>query len=128
MEINRELRLTPAVAEWMTTLPADTLARVTAAMNRVQKGGPALGRPEVDRIRGSRHHKMKELRIGSSVRVLFVFDGREALMLTGGDKRGVWNGWYPRKIREADRLYDQHQGDNGKGGWSRHRDPPSHGR
>src|SRR5947209_15127928 len=112
----------------MTTLPADTLARVTAAMNRVQRGGPTLGRPEVDRIKGSRQHKMKELRIGASIRVLFVFDGRDALMLTGGDKRGGWNSWYPRKIREADRLYDLHRRDNGKGGASRHRDPPSHGR
>ena len=128
MERKRELRLTPEVTAWMTTLPPDALARVAAGMNRVQRGGSTLGRPEVDRIRGSRHHKMKELRVGTSIRVLFLFDGRDALMLTGGDKRGAWNSWYPRKIREADRLYDQHRRDNGKGGSSRHRDPPSHGR
>jgi hypothetical protein len=128
VESKHELRLTTEVTGWMTTLAPETLARVTAAMNRVQRGGWTLGRPDVDRIKGSRHHKMKEMRVGTSIRVLFVFDGRDALMLTGGDKRGAWNSWYPPKIREADRLYDQHRRDNGREGSSGHRDPPSRGR
>lgn len=128
MDKKRELRLTAEVTTWLTTLPPQTLARVTAGMNRVQTGGSTLGRPDVDRIKGSRHHKMKELRVGTSVRVLFAFDAGDPLMLTGGDKRGSWNGWYPAKIREADRLYDQYRRDDGKGGSTRHRNPPSHGR
>ena len=95
---------------------------------RVLDGGPTLGRPDVDLIKGSRHHNMKELRVGASVRALFVFDQRDPLMLIGGDKRGAWSAWYPRTIRDADRLYDQHRRDNGKGGSPRHRDPPSRGR
>jgi hypothetical protein len=127
VEGKRELRLTAEVTEWLTTLAPETVSRVTAGMNRVRSGGPALGRPDVDRIKGSQHHNMKELRLGT-VRVLFIFDRRDPLMLTGGDKRGAWNEWYPPKIREADRLYDQYRRDDGKGGSSRHRDPPSHGR
>lgn len=127
MERESELRLTPEVTDWLTTLAPETLCRVTAGMNRVQRIGSTLGRPEVDRLKGSRHHNMKELRLGT-VRVLFIFDSRDPLMLIGGDKRGSWNDWYRRNVPKADRLCDQHRRDNGKGGSSRHRDPPSRGR
>ena len=126
MERKRELRLTAEVTDWLATLTPETLSRVAAGMNRVQRIGSTLGRPEVDRIKGSRHHNMKELRLGTT-RVLFIFDQRDPLMLVGGDKRGAWNDWYPRYIRQADRLYDQYRRDNGKGGSSRHRDPPDRG-
>ena len=32
----------------------------------------------------------------------------EAILLVGGDKSGQWARWYPRAIRRADDLYDQH--------------------
>ncbi len=128
MERNRELRLTAEVTAWLTTLPPEMVSRVAAGMNRVRSGGPTLGRPDVDRINGSQHHNMKELRVGSAIRVLFVFDQRDPLMLIGGDKRGAWSNWYRQNVRVADRLYDQYRRDNGKGGSSRHRDPPTHGR
>jgi hypothetical protein len=128
VERSRELRLTPEFTQWLGTLSPEALNRATAGLNRVLAGGLTLGRPDVDRIKGSQHHNMKELRLGPSVRALFIFDDRDALMLTGGDKRGAWNGWYPPKIREADRIYEQHRRDNGKGGSSRHRDPPDRGR
>jgi hypothetical protein len=128
VERNRELRLTAEFTQWLGTLSPEALNRVTAGMNRVLAGGPTLGRPDVDRVKSSQHHNMKELRVGRSMRALFIFDDRDALMLTGGDKRGAWNGWYPPKVREADRLCEQHQRANGKGGSSRHGDPPGRGR
>jgi hypothetical protein len=127
VERPRELRLTAEVTEWLTTLPPNAVSRVTAGMHRVRAGGPTLGRPDVDRIKGSQNHNMKELRLGT-IRVLFVFDDRDPLMLIGGDKRGAWNDWYPPKIRKADRLYNLYRRDNGRGGSLRHRNPPSHGR
>jgi hypothetical protein len=52
--------------------------------------GPALGRPRVDTLKGSRHANMKELRfsVGDGVwRVAFAFDpSRCALLLVAGDK------------------------------------------
>ncbi len=127
VERNRELRLTTEVTAWLTTLAPETLNRVAAGMNLVQQGGPALGRPDVDRIKSSQHHNMKELRVGSAIRVMFIFDERDPLMLIGGDKRGAWSDWYRQNVREADRLYGLYRRDNGKGGSSRHRDPPTHG-
>jgi hypothetical protein len=128
VERKRELRLTAEFTAWLGTLSPEAVNRVAAGLNRLLAGGPTLGRPAVDHIKGSQHHHMKELRVGSTIRALFVFDQRDPLMLVGGDKRGAGNDWYRQKIPEADRLYDLHRRDNGKGGSSRHRDPPGHGR
>jgi len=64
----------------------------------------------VDRIKGSRHHNMKELRsIGGHIRILFAFDPiRAAILLVGGDKTGQWSAWYRENIPVADHLYDEH--------------------
>lgn len=62
----------------------------------------------MDRIEGSRHDNMKELR-ASTLRLLFIFDPRRrAVILLGGDKRGDWKPWYKRNIPMADDLYDDY--------------------
>lgn len=80
----------------------------TATVAGSAQHGPALGRPAVDRIDGSRHHNMKELRSSRQhLRALFCFDPRRtAIVLLGGDKAGDWTGWYERNIPIADDLYD----------------------
>ena len=64
----------------------------------------------MDRIKGSRHHNMKELRsIGGNIRVLFAFDpNREAILLIGGDKTGHWQQWYKENIPIADGFYEEY--------------------
>jgi len=83
---------------------------VTAAVELLEQGGPALGRPLVDTLKGSRHPNMKELRPrGGQMRVLFAFDPRRmAILLLGGDKSRRWSGWYAEAIPAADQLYDEH--------------------
>jgi hypothetical protein len=127
VEKKRHLTVTPELRAWLKTLTPEKANRVTAAMDRVAHDGPTRGRPLVDRVKGSRYHNMKELRTGS-IRVLFVFHDGDPLMLVGGDKRGAWNGWYPRAVAQADKLYAQHRREDGKGGPGWRRDPPSHGR
>jgi hypothetical protein len=79
---------------------------IIAAADLLEEHGPALGRPTVDSIKGSRHHNMKELRAGS-LRALFVFDPRRrAVVLVGGDKRDDWSAWYEHNVPIADDLYD----------------------
>ncbi len=87
--------------------------QVVAAIELLRNRGPALGRPLVDSVKGSRHKNMKELRPGSTggseLRVLFAFDPkRQAVLLLGGDKSKTWNDWYRTKVPEADRLMDEH--------------------
>ena len=72
--------------------------------------GPALGRPAVDRITGSRMHNLKELRPGSAgkteIRILFIFDPqRRAILLVAGDKAGHWTRWYRDAIKLAEDGY-----------------------
>jgi hypothetical protein len=85
---------------------------IDSGVRQLADFGPSLGRPLVDRIKGSRHHNMKELRSdrsGENLRVLFVFDPRRtAILLLGGDKSGAWREWYDTFIPIADDLYDIH--------------------
>ena len=86
---------------------------VGAAIDQLEAVGPTLGRPVVDRIKGSRHHNMKELRPGSAgsteIRILFAFDPiRQAILLVAGDKSGSWKDWYTTAIPIADDRYDTH--------------------
>jgi hypothetical protein len=95
---------------WWDALSADHQERVAAAVELLEQHGPALGRPIVDTLEGSRHANMKELRPrGGHLRVLFAFDPhRRAILLCGGDKSGLWNAWYAEAIPIADRLFDEH--------------------
>jgi hypothetical protein len=105
-----EIERTPQVISWQKSLTPEARKRVDGAIEALCRFGPALPRPFADGIKGSRHHNMKELRVGNSMRILFAFDRRRhALLLVGGDKRGNWKGWYRSHVQLADRLLAQHQ-------------------
>ncbi len=90
------------VESWLIDLARhdpDTADQVEAAIDLLADQGPTLGRPAVDRVKGSRLHNLKELRpgsaAGSEVRVLFIFGpDRQAILLAAGDKAGAWRQWY----------------------------------
>jgi hypothetical protein len=95
----------------MKTEPA-LAAAVYAAIEHLETKGPALGRPLADRIKGSRHRQMKELRPRSgsrvAIRILFAFDpARQAILLVSGNKANDWKGWYEIAIPEADAALDR---------------------
>jgi hypothetical protein len=84
-------------------------AQVAQAVAALREEGPALGRPLVERVQGSRIHHLKELRPGSAarseIRVLFAFGPtRSALLLLGGNKAGNWQRWYRQNIPIAEQL------------------------
>ncbi|MES0832795.1 type II toxin-antitoxin system RelE/ParE family toxin [Nocardiopsis tropica] len=103
-------------AEWFRTLIKEDLrsaAQVAEAVGALRQEGPMLGRPLVDRLKGSRLHHLKELRPGSGgsseIRIVFAFDpSRSALLLLGGDKSGDWRRWYRTNIPRAERLYAEY--------------------
>ncbi|WP_239336479.1 type II toxin-antitoxin system RelE/ParE family toxin [Frankia sp. CiP3] len=111
-----EVLLVEEVAEWFVDLTKNdpqSADLVEDAIDRLATVGPTLGRPLVDRIKGSRHHNMKELRPGSAgtseIRILFAFDPvRRAVLLVTGDKSGNWQRWYETAISAADERYDLH--------------------
>ena len=108
-----DVYLTEQVQEWLNELSRldfETYEQVVVAIDVLAQTGPTLGRPLVDRVRGSLLHNLKELRPGSSarseVRILFAFDPwRSAVLLVGGDKAGAWKSWYRRQVPQAEVLY-----------------------
>jgi hypothetical protein len=107
------VKVTEEYAAWFSALIKEDLAsavQVAQAVAALREEGPALGRPLVDRLQGSKVHHLKELRPGSAgrseIRVLFAFDPtRSALLLLGGDKAGNWQRWYRQNIPIAEQLY-----------------------
>ena len=88
----------------------DALAGKAALLERF---GPALGRPHVDKLHGSRYANMKELRFdsqGGRWRVAFAFDpARKAILLVAGDKAGVNQPrFYRSLVAAADERYERH--------------------
>lgn len=116
-----EVELHPAVDRWLLDLCArdpESADLVEQAIDMLAEQGPRLGRPLVDRVKGSRYHHMKELRpasAGSSeVRILFAFDPRRnAVLLAAGDKAGNWKRWYEANIPLADDRYAEHLKEEG---------------
>jgi hypothetical protein len=108
-----EVSLLSEVEAWFLELcdrDPESADRVAEAIDLLVENGPALGRPAVDRLKGSRYHNMKELRPGSSgtteIRLIFAFDPRrEAIVLVAGDKSGAWTQWYREAIPLADTRY-----------------------
>lgn len=110
------LVLTDQVRDWLHDLrrrDRQTSRLVAEAVQTLLTVGPGLGRPLVDRVKGSRLHNLKELRPGSSarteIRILFLFDPRRnAVLLIAGDKSDEWRSWYHNAIPEAERIYAEY--------------------
>jgi len=87
--------------------------RMLGYLRLLQSSGPALGRPHVDTLNGSRYPNMKELRFterNAVWRVAFAFDpDRQAVILVAGDKAGVReHRFYQGLIKQADTRFDNH--------------------
>jgi hypothetical protein len=109
-----DIQFHPGFEIWANSLAQPDAEALLAALRVLRDEGPALGRPLVDSVAGSRHSNMKELRPGSTgrteIRALFAFDKkRQAILLVGGDKSDNWRSWYDRNIPIADDRFDEHQ-------------------
>lgn len=95
------------VEAWYFELDTEAMTAVTGAIDLLEQEGPTLGRPTVDKVKGSKFHSMKELRpAGTSIRILFLFDPRrQAVLLLAGDKAGNWETWYDKNIPIAEHRY-----------------------
>jgi hypothetical protein len=94
-------------------LPRTVQDELLASLTPLRVYGPALGRPEVDTLKGSAFANMKELRFraaGGVWRVAFAFDPeRAAILLVAGDKSGVSEKrFYKQLIDKADKRYREH--------------------
>jgi hypothetical protein len=95
---------------WCGTLSPGQARSIDRKVELLRIYGPALGRPHVDHIKGSKYPNLKELRIsgGSAIRVFFCFDSqRQAVLLIGGNK-STNKDWYKRMIQQADQIMDSY--------------------
>jgi hypothetical protein len=114
------VKVTDEYAVWFGTLikeDLDSATQVAQAVAALREEGPTLGRPLVDRLKGSALHHLKELRPGSrgrsEIRVIFAFDPtRAVLLLLGGDKARNWDRWYKENIPQAVQLYIDYTSDD----------------
>lgn len=94
-------------------LPQEVQDEILSRIGVLEQFGPALGRPNVDTLNGSKYKNMKELRfdVDDGVwRLAFAFDvRRRAILLVAGDKAGVnQKRFYQTLIKKADDRFKQH--------------------
>ena len=106
-----EIEVSDEFKEWYESLTDEECGTINGIIDALAQLGPALGRPQVDTLKGSQFPNMKELRIqhqGRPYRILFAFDPRRyAYLILGGDKTGDAQ-WYIDAIRRADLIYAEH--------------------
>lgn len=106
-----QIEYTDEFGEWWDGLADTERVRLTASVGLLERHGPNLAFPHSSGVAGSRHGRLRELRVqigGRPFRVFYAFDPRRAaILLIGGDKTGD-DAFYERLIPMADRLYDEH--------------------
>jgi hypothetical protein len=97
---------------WFDTVDEGLREAILTCVTVLTQRGPALGRPRVDSVAGSKHSNMKELRIqyrGNPWRILFAFDSRRRAVLLIGGNKAEDKRWYERNIPIADQRFERHQ-------------------
>lgn len=103
--------LDPDFDEWLTAQELAVQIAIASYTNLLSQRGPALGRPYVDTLKGTRIPNLKELRVqhaGEPWRVIFAFDPkRQAVLLVGGCKQGNER-WYREMVPIAEWRFGRH--------------------
>ncbi|AQZ65497.1 unnamed protein product [[Actinomadura] parvosata subsp. kistnae] len=124
MQDEWSIYVTDEVDAWISSLDPGSHRLVIDALDRLAENGPALGRPLVGKVNGSRIANLKELRPRSTgrsaLRLLFVFDPRrDAIVLVAGDKIKTSprdpNRWYEEAVPHAERLYENYLKERAEG-------------
>jgi hypothetical protein len=94
---------------WYENLTEAIQDAIDRSVRLLEARGPDLPFPHSSGLSGSRHPRLRELRVqsrGEPVRIFYAFDPRRtAILLIGGHKTGDER-FYARMIPLADRLYD----------------------
>lgn len=106
-----EVEYTNEFERWWSDLTIRQQDALAVKVQLLMRYGPFLPHPHSSGIIGSRHGRMRELRVqsgGRPLRVFYAFDPRRiAILLIGGDKTGN-DRFYEQYVPIADYLYDEH--------------------
>ena len=107
--MSTSIEYTDEFGEWYSVLTEIQQDDIASIVGLLEAQGTKLGFPYSSKINGSKHSRMRELRVqtqGHPIRIFYCFDPkRDAILLIGGDKTGDKR-FYQRMILIADRLYD----------------------
>ena len=114
-----EVEYTNEFGRWWRGLSVTQQDAVVARVELLMEHGPNLPYPYSSEVKGSRHGRMRELRVqsgGRPIRIFYAFDPRRtAILLIGGDKTGRER-FYESYVPIADDLYAEHLGELRKEG------------
>ena len=103
------IEYTDEFGQWFSDLGEIQQDDIASIVSLLDTQGTKLGFPYSSKINGSKHSRMRELRVqsqGRPIRIFYCFDPkRDAILLIGGDKTGDKR-FYERMIPIADQLYD----------------------
>ena len=106
-----DVEYTDEFETWWNGLRAGEQDDVVFVVRLLEVRGTWLGAPYSSKVKGSRHRRMRELRVqsgGRPLRIFYAFDPRRtAILLTGGRKREQ-NRFYREHVRRADAVYDEY--------------------
>ena len=106
-----DVEYTDEFETWWNGLTVREQEDVRPVVRLLEERGTRLGHPYSSKVKGSRHGRMRELRIqsgGRPIRIFYAFDPRRtAILLIGGHKREQ-DQFYQRYVWRADAIYDRY--------------------
>ena len=106
-----DIEYTDEFGLWWHALSENQQDAVVTRVDLLMEHGPSLPYPYSSDVKGSRHGRMRELRVqsgGRPIRIFYAFDPRRtSILLIGGDKTGN-DRFYQEYVPIADDLYDEH--------------------
>ena len=104
------VEVTDEFRAWWDGLDIRDQQAVAKVVNALVRRGPRLQYPHSSAIKGSRHGRMRELRVAGRppIRVFYAFDPhRTAILLIAGHKTDSER-FYREYVPRADAIYDEH--------------------
>ena len=102
-----DVEYTDEFETWWNGLTVREQEDVRPVVRLLEERGTRLGHPYSSKVQGSRHGRMRELRIqsgGRPIRIFYAFDPRRtAILLIGGHKREQ-DQFYQRYVWRADAI------------------------
>ena len=108
--MSHDLEYTDEFETWWNGL-TDEQEDVRFVVRLLGERGIRLGDPYSSKVKGSRHGRIRELRIqsgGRPIRIFYAFDPRRTAIQLIGGRKTEQDRFYREYVRRADAIYDEY--------------------